>query len=263
MDELVLHEKRGAIAILTLNRPDAMNALSVDLRRQLCEQINAAAGNEEIRCIVITGAGTKAFTAGLDLKELGSGDANPFGEGSQAKDIDPVTAITACSKPVIGAVNGVAVTGGFELALACDILIASENARFADTHVKVGVMPGWGLSQRLSRLIGLMRAKEISLSARFVEADEAVSIGLVNKVVAADRLLPEAIEMAERIAGNPAQMVQAYLQLIDDGFDLAFGDGLRLEHRRSADSNQQIRSSDIAGRREAVLETNRAGNSKV
>ena len=131
----------------------------------------------------LTGAG-KAFCAGLDLRELGSEGVPTLGDAS-----DPVRALAAFGKPVIAAVNGAAVTGGFELALACDVLLASTEARFADTHARIGVIPGWGLSQKLSRLIGLPRAKEMAFSGNFIDAETAERWGLVNRVLSPDALL--------------------------------------------------------------------------
>lgn len=167
---MLLVEKQDGIAVVTLNRPEAMNALSKALRSELYKAMVALDADPEVRVVILTGAGERAFTAGLDLKELGS-DAGAMGAANaEGADENPVKAIELCKKPVIGAINGVAITGGFEVALACDVLIASENARFADTHARVGIMPGWGLSQKLSRLIGLYRAKELSLTGNFLSA---------------------------------------------------------------------------------------------
>src|SRR5207253_4228819 len=142
----------------------------------------------------LTGAG-RAFTAGLDLKELGS-DPNGMGAANATgASENPVLAILECPKPIIGAINGVAITGGFEVALACDVLIASTNARFADTHARVGIMPGWGLSQKLSRIIGVYRAKELSLSGNFLDARTAYDWGLVNRVVEPEELIPAAMKL--------------------------------------------------------------------
>ncbi|HEX4846857.1 MAG TPA: enoyl-CoA hydratase, partial [Novosphingobium sp.] len=179
---LVTVERDGPVAVVTLNRPEAMNALSRGLRAQLAQVMVELDAEERIRAVVLTGAGTRAFTAGLDLKELGSGAASLGAATDQEATSNPVKAIETCRKPVIGAINGVAITGGFELALACDILIASENARFADTHARVGIMPGWGLSQKLSRMIGISRAKELSLTGNFIDAQTACAWGLVNRV---------------------------------------------------------------------------------
>ncbi|PKQ04043.1 MAG: enoyl-CoA hydratase, partial [Alphaproteobacteria bacterium HGW-Alphaproteobacteria-11] len=180
-EPVILVEKSCGIATVTLNRPTAMNALSRDLRRAIAETFEELEADENIRVAILTGAG-KAFCAGLDLKELG-GDAsavggNSGGVNSTIGDKDPVTSIGRFSGPVIGAINGVAITGGFELAIACDVLICSENARFADTHARVGILPGWGLSQKLSRAIGIYRAKELSLTGNFLSASQANEWGL-------------------------------------------------------------------------------------
>jgi enoyl-CoA hydratase len=162
---------------------------------------------------------------------------------------------------VIGAVNGVAITGGFEVALACDFLIASPNARFADTHGRVGIMPGWGLSQRLSRLIGLGRAKQYSLTGNFLDAETALAWGLVNEVVSAELLLPRAKELARDIASMDANMVQAYKKLIDDGYALPFGEAMALEHQISKARNAGVSAAEVEQRRRAVMERGRAQSS--
>ena len=142
---VLLEINDSGVALVTLNRPDAMNALSMDLRRELCEVMFGIRDNDAVRAVVLTGAGEKAFTAGLDLKELGS-DSNMMDAATNPDpESNPVSAVRSCGKPVVGALNGVAITGGFEVALACDILVASSRARFADTHALVGIMPGWGL----------------------------------------------------------------------------------------------------------------------
>jgi len=256
MDMLVAVEREGAVAVVTLNRPKAMNALSRALRAELDQVMRDLDGEDAIRAVVLTGAGTRAFTAGLDLKELGIeglGAANA--EGAAA---NPVKAIEQCRKPVIGAINGVAITGGFEVALACDILIASENARFADTHARVGIMPGWGLSQKLSRMIGISRAKELSLTGNFLDAQTAYAWGLVNRVVAADQLLSVAKALASDIASADPAMIQAYKSLIDEGYAASFGDGLALEHQRSSARNSAVSGSEVEARRRAVMERGRS-----
>lgn len=256
-EQPVLVARKGAVAIVTLNRPQAMNALSGAMRAQLADAFRTLGADAGIAAIVLTGAGDRAFTAGLDLKELGSTPGGVFEAVSADPNANPVAAILGCSKPVIGAINGVAVTGGFEVALACDILICSETARFADTHAKVQVMPGWGLSQRLPRLIGPGRAKEMSFSARFIDAATALDWGLVNRVVPAGRLLEEAVTLAESIAANSARMVAAYKSLIDDGLALPFGEALAMERSRSQSFNAAIDAADIEARRETVQASNR------
>ena len=258
MDDLVLQEVADGVATVTLNRPEAMNALSKALRSRLYQVMTQVDADDDVRAVVLTGAGERAFTAGLDLKELGSqagalGSANATGA-----DENPVKAIELCRKPVVGAINGVAITGGFEVALACDILIASEHARFADTHARVGVMPGWGLSQKLSRLIGISRAKELSLSGNFLDAVTAERWGLVNRVVPAGELLAAARKLAGDIASADAGFIAAYKRLIDDGFARPFGEAMALEHERSSAANRAVTPEAVEARRAAVQARGRA-----
>lgn len=257
-EQVILVERRGAVAIVTLNRPHAMNALSSALRAGLADALRAADADPEVGVIVLTGAGDRAFTAGLDLKELGSSPGGVFEAVGADPRANPVAAILNCRKPVIGAINGVAVTGGFEVALACDILICSDTARFADTHVKVQVMPGWGLSQRLARIIGPGKAKELSFTGKFIDAATAVEWGLVNRAVPLDRLLDEAVALADAITANSATMVGEYKQLIDDGLALPLGAALEMERERSQAFNAAINAEDIESRRASVQASNRA-----
>jgi len=241
-------------AVVTLNRPAAMNALSSELRRSLAHTIDALEADPQVRVLILTGAG-KAFTAGLDLKELGvSGLSTPrSGAMQDAVQVgDPVRSLARFSGPVIGAINGVAITGGFELALACDVLLASTNARFADTHSRVGVMPGWGLSQRLSRVIGIYRAKELSLTGNFLSAEQALAWGLVNRVVAPEELMPQARALARDMLSVIPEMLVSYKRVIDEGYAASFGDGLRIEREQANAANGAVRAEDIERRREAV-----------
>ncbi len=214
----------GAV-VLTVNRPMAMNALSRALRVQLTAAFRELAQDPSARVVVLTGAG-RAFCAGLDLKELGAQPATPGLTG----DVDVLGAMNAFTGPIVGAINGPAITGGFELALACDLMVASPQARFADTHARVGIMPGWGLSQKLSRLIGLSRAKELSLTGNFLSAEQALAWGLVNHVVGADQLLPKALALAADMLSALPEMLVAYKRVIDQGFaTTTLGAGLALE----------------------------------
>lgn len=231
-------ETTNGVSVLTLNRPEANNALNRALTLELIDAINSVDACEETAVMIITGAG-KAFCAGVDLAELNEDGSLLTDEGLGTESALSV-AMRTCKKPIIGAVNGAAVTGGFELALGCDFLYASENARFADTHVRVGILPGWGLSQKLSRLIGLGRAKELSLSGNFVLAEDALRLGLVNKVCSADELLTDALAIAEQIAESEPAMVTAYKALIDDGYDRPFGEALKLEDERSTRWAQDV-----------------------
>lgn len=250
---LVLVTRDDGVATVILNRPEAMNALSRALRAELAAAMRDLAGDEAIRAIVLTGAGERAFTAGLDLKELGADTSNLGAANATSAEENPVKAIELCPQPVIGAINGVAITGGFEVALACDILIASTNARFADTHARIGIMPGWGLSQKLSRLVGISRAKELSLTGNFLGAEAACDWGLVNRVVAPGDLLTTAQALARDIASADPTMVRAYKKLIDDGYALPFGEGLALEQQRSSAANGAVSADDVEARRQAVM----------
>lgn len=252
---LVLLEKEEGVATITLNRPEAMNALSQDLRRELCAVCADVAGDTEISAVILTGAGERAFTAGLDLKELGQSGLAPAND--QAPASNPVSAIEQIAVPVIGAINGVAITGGFELALGCDVLIASSNARFADTHARVGILPGWGLSQKLSRHIGLSRANQMSLTGQFIDAETARDWGLVNSVHAPEDLLVAAKALARDMCGIDRAFLVQYKKLIRDGFAMAFGDAMALEAQVSQPFNAQISADEVERRRLAVIERGR------
>ena len=241
-------------AVVTLNRPQAMNALSRALRAALATRVLELEADPQVRVLVLTGAG-RAFCAGLDLKELGaSGVPSDAGgaAGAAAPVPDPLTALSRFSGPIIGAINGPAITGGFELALACDVLVASSAARFADTHGRVGVMPGWGLSQKLSRAIGIYRAKELSLTGNFLSAQQACEWGLVNRVVAPEELLPQCRQLAIDMLSALPHMLPALKKVIDDGYALPYGEGLALERNRAREANTAVRPEEIEARREAV-----------
>jgi enoyl-CoA hydratase len=258
MDDVVLLDVADGIATVTLNRPQAMNALNRALRARLAAVMRQVDADEAVRAVILTGAGTRAFTAGLDLKELGS-EEGALGSANATDPADnPVKAIELCRKPVIGAVNGVAITGGFEVALACDVLVASTNARFADTHARVGIVPGWGLSQKLSRMIGISRAKELAFTGNFLDAATAHSWGLVNHVVAPEDLLPLARKLAGDMAGIDPAFLANYKRLIDEGYTLTFGEGLALEAARSSAANAAVAPEDVEARRAAVQQRGRA-----
>ena len=243
---LVETERMGdGVAVIRLNRPEAMNALSRALQAELQGSIQDADADETVRAIVLTGAGERAFSAGLDLKEVG---LLGLGDGS----FDPVRTLARCSTPVVGAINGVAITGGFELALTCDILIASTHARFADTHARVGVIPGWGLSQILSRVVGLHRAKHLSLSGNFIDAQTALAWGLVSQVVEPEHLLDAAVGLAADIASIDPAFIKRYKTLIDDGFGLPFEAAMALEAEASAAANASLTPESVAERRAGI-----------
>lgn len=226
MNDLVLVEKKENFAVVTLNRPDSMNALSSALIKALAATFRALKKDDSIAAVILTGAG-KAFCAGLDLKELGAeGGVNNFiFEG----DDDAQSAILDFDRPIIGAINGTAATGGFELALWCDMLIASDNARFADTHARVGLVPGWGLSQRLQRIVGINRAREISLTGHFLHADRAEAWGLVNKVVSPEELLPTCEQFANDMAKCDRKTLIRNKRVINEGAGMDLNNALKYE----------------------------------
>ena len=230
-------EHDGPCAIITMNRPEALNALSGGMRRGLVEALAEFDRRDDVRAVILTGAG-RAFTAGLDLKELAA-SGKDVSANVDAENV--VAAIEKFSKPLIAAVNGVAITGGFEITLACDVVLASESAVFIDTHVKVGLTPGWGLSQRLSRSVGLHRAKELSLSARPLSAGEAERWGLVNHVLPPDELLPRAIELGRAFAQWSPEAVAAMKAIIDKGYALPFGEAVRMEAETASRRNASVK----------------------
>ena len=212
-EEVVLYEVSEGIATVTLNRPEKRNALNSDVLRLLPQLLARADKDDAVDVVILTGA-DPAFSAGLDLKQLGDTGDNLRGTGADgAPNATGVRGpFPTMTKPLIGAVNGVAIPGGFELALNCDFLVASEHAKFGDTHSRVGVMPGWGLTVLLPQAIGVRRAKEMSLTGNFMGAEEALAFGLVNHVVPHADLIPFTRQIARDIAGNEADGVRRMLQ---------------------------------------------------
>ena len=206
MDSVLLVETAGGVSTITLNRPAARNALSSELIDRLVEALHAADEDPEVRAVVLTGA-DPAFCAGLDLREAGS-KGLPSASVLDRKG-SPWWVLGGMSTPVIGAVNGPAVTGGLELVLQCTFLVASERAAFGDTHARVGVHPGGGLTGLLPQAVGLRRAREMSLTGNFIDAAEAHRLGLVNHVVPHGDLLPTALRLAGDIASGDARTVAA------------------------------------------------------
>ena len=204
---------RGAVAVLTFDRPEALNALSVELVASLAEHLSAVAASPDIRAVVITGAGEKAFSAGADLGMMrGAAPAEALATAERGHAL--FDAIVALPMPVIAAINGYCFGGGTELALACDIRIASENAQIGLPEVTLGIFPGWGGTQRLPRLVGYGRAIEIIATGRRVGAAEAERIGLVNHVYPQAELVEQAVAMGEEIASRAPIAVAAAKALI-------------------------------------------------
>jgi enoyl-CoA hydratase len=215
-DDLVLVEVADEVATVTLHRPEARNALNRALRKALPAAMRELDERDDVAAVVLTGA-DPAFCAGLDLKELAAGGDALRETGATDEPAAARGPFPPMAKPVIGAINGVAITGGFELALACDFLVASERARFADTHARVGIMPGWGLTVLLPEAIGYRRAREMSTTGNFVDADTALAWGLVNHVVPHEELLPFARGLARDIASVDRRAVARMLQTYDEG----------------------------------------------
>lgn len=258
-EPVVLVERSEGVALVTLNRPKAMNALSRELRACLAEALREIEADDEIEVTILTGAGDRAFCAGLDLKELAgeTGAASPDGGDVVEDGANVVRAMEESTKPIIGAINGVAITGGFELALACDLLVGSTAARFADTHARVGIMPGWGLSQKLSRLVGIYRAKELSLTGNFLDAEQAERWGLLNRVVEPDALLDVCRSLAQDIRSCQRPMVAAYKGVIERGFAVTYAEGRRLERESNREAMSSVSPDAIRAVRGKVMERGR------
>lgn len=251
-------ETESGVCIITLNRPEARNALNTALHLASAAALAEAEASNDVDVVVLTGA-DPAFCAGLDLKELGAGGANLRGGGGDddgPRWTNPIQAVWEMTTPVIGAINGACVTGGFELALGCDFLIASERATFADTHARVGVTPGGGMSVYLPMAVGLRRAKEMSLTGNFVDAAEAHRIGLVNHVVEHDDLLPAARRIALDVAGNDGPTVRHLKHLYDENARLTVGDALANE--QAVFRSYRVDFDEIERRRTEVVERGRS-----
>jgi enoyl-CoA hydratase len=240
---IVVERSDDGHATLILNRPDKLNTLSIAMRREISAAIDALESDPAIRVLILTGAG-RAFTAGLDLDEW----AAPGVVAANAYVDDVVAALLRFSGPVIGAINGFAITGGVEIALACDVLIAASDARFADSHAQVGLLPGWGGSARMIRRIGLVRAKELALTGRFLGADEALAWGFVNRVVAPERLRAEAEAIAREMLACVPDALVAYKRLLDAEAGVTLGEALRIEREASMANNIPVPRAEIDAR---------------
>jgi enoyl-CoA hydratase len=249
LDDEVVVDIRDWVATIRLNRPHRRNALSSSLTAALPTLASQAARRPDVRVLVVTGA-DPSFCAGLDLIELGSTGAN-LGLPLDAEYPWPWD---AAGKPVIGAINGPAVAGGFELALHCDILIASDRARFADTHARVGQVPGAGLTVHLPRLIGPARAREMSFTGNFISAAMALEWGIVSRVVPHEELMPAALALAADIAGNDPEAVMEVNRMYQAGETRHYREALAVEAAMARD--WQAGHHDpavVADRRAAVL----------
>jgi enoyl-CoA hydratase len=246
-EDVLLIDTRDRIRTLTLNRPGSRNALSSALRGSLFAALRDAQAADDVDVVILTGA-DPVFCAGLDLKELG--------DSTDLPDISPKW--PPMTKPVIGAINGAAVTGGLEIALYCDILIASEQARFADTHARVGLLPTWGLSVRLPQKVGVGMARRMSMTGDYLSANEALRCGLVTQVVPHGELLDTARQVATSIVGNNQKAVRALLasyHAIDDGQNSG---ALWQEAAAAREWMKSATGDDIAASRSGVIERGRS-----
>lgn len=256
-NNILISEIFGSVAKLTINRPNAMNSLSSALRLALSHKFKELNEDPEVKVIILTAAGEKAFSAGIDLKELGNGQSSMIDIVGNNPLHNVGLAMDMCSKPIIGAINGATITGGLELALACDLLIASSKARFADTHALVEAVPAWGLSQRLSRLVGISRAKEMSLTGQFIDAETALSWGLINHVVKPEDLSNKTMEIAEKMSKISQAMLIRYKSLIDRGADLNLGEALVMERTEAQQAAAAVTPESIETKRQSISERNR------
>lgn len=224
MEKTVLFEVKDAVALITLNRPERHNSICQDLLINLYNYIDEVASSSEIRVAVITGNG-KSFCSGIDLSVIGKDNLlDPRGDGKDMPDV-----FKSCSKPIIGAVNGKSITGGFELALNCDFLIASQNAGFIDSHAKVGIHPGWGMTQLLQHSVGQRMAKQLSFTCKPLSAQDALRCGLVNEVVPHDQLIPRAMEIAHDICEVNQDIMMEIKALIEKRGEVSLNAALQCE----------------------------------
>lgn len=225
---------QGRVAVITLNRPEVMNAISMQMRADLRQTLDALRRDPEIGGAVLTGSGEKAFSAGMDLREFAQASADmPAAEIKRFRWAQ-AEGIAAFDKPILAAVNGMAIGGGVELALLCDLIFAADSASFAFAEIKRGLMPGNGGTQRLSRRIGQPRALEMILTGRSVSAKEALTLGLVEYVVPRTELLARAIALAAEMAAQAPVAVRLAKASIQRGAELSLDDGIRLEQDLAA-----------------------------
>jgi len=242
----IKYEKEDGIAWITLNRPAQMNSLNATMLNEWREAILEAGKDTEVGVIVVTGAG-RAFCTGLDLKEL---DGNEFAGGEVGPDYDVhanalIEAIQTVPKVAIAMVNGPCITGGLETLLSFDLVVASENATFGDTHARWGIRPSWGMSQRLPRMVGWRNAKELSFTARIFSAEEARDMGLLNSVVPEDQLKTTVICLAKDILKNSLEAIAAIKHLYNTGMSMTLEDGLKMEAQTRfviTDTNDRLKN---------------------
>jgi enoyl-CoA hydratase len=226
--KLIVYEKSEGVATITLNRPEALNAFSKEVVAEVMQALEDIKSDENVRVVVLTGAGEKAFSAGADIKTMIGMNALKARELSLMGE-KLCAALEDTDKPVIAAVNGFALGGGMEVSMACDIRIASETARMGQTEINIGLIPGWGGTQRLTRLVGLGKAKELVYTGRMVDARTAEQLGIVNMVVPADKFREAVRQFAVDLAGKAPVALKVAKALINKGADIGLGSALALE----------------------------------
>ncbi|MCD6432344.1 enoyl-CoA hydratase/isomerase family protein [Candidatus Bathyarchaeota archaeon] len=226
--QYVIYEKSERIATITLNRPDALNAFNKDVVEEILKALEDAKNDEKIRVVILTGAGEKAFSAGADIKTMKGFDALKARELSLMGE-KLCTAIENFEKPVIAAINGYALGGGLEVAMACDLRIASDKAKMGQTEINIGLIPGWGGTQRLTRLIGKTKAKELVFTGKMIDAKTAERLGLVNMVVPADQFMETVRKFAMELAEKAPVALRIAKALINKGADMSLDAAIALE----------------------------------
>jgi enoyl-CoA hydratase len=229
--ETLLLTKENGFALIQINRPQALNALNSLVIKDLYNALFEMDHDDEMKCSIITG-NEKAFAAGADIKEMADKNGKQMFNDNQFESFYKIRTI---KKPIIAAVNGFALGGGCELVMACDMIIASETAKFGQPEINLGVIPGMGGSQRLTRAVGKYRAMELLLTGDMFSAEDALKWGLINKVVPSEFLLEEAKSLAKKIAGKPMIAVQIAKEMICKAYDLSLREGLEYERRKFAD----------------------------
>ncbi|AVO37722.1 enoyl-CoA hydratase [Pukyongiella litopenaei] len=226
--ETIIVEVEDHVALIRLNRPDALNALNTQLLSELCTALEEADANDKVRCVIVTGS-EKAFAAGADIKEMSSMSfAEVFATNLFA---DPSDRLMKIRKPVIAAVAGYALGGGCELAMACDFIIAADTAKFGQPEINLGVIPGLGGTQRLTRFVGKSKSMEMNLTGRFMDAEEAERAGLVSRVVPAKKLMEEAQGTAQKIAEKSQPTVMAVKESVNRSYETTLNEGILFERR--------------------------------
>lgn len=246
----LLVDVADGVATVTLNRPEQHNALSRELRTNLAAALEALQDDDDVRVIILTGAGEKSFCVGLDLKEFERDPLHPEEMGPNSR---MMRAFARLRKPTIGAINGYAVTGGFELTCNCDIVVGSTRAKFGDTHVRVGVLPGWGISQNLPRIIGPMRARYLCFTGNYLDAATAKEWGLLLEVVEPSELLPYCRKLAREMSSADQSTLQNYREIMRAGWMSTANEGIELEGRLGQAELSRVDVANFGSTRERVM----------